>query len=131
MPENSYSSAITCEVVDVEEATAPPTPTPAEGPTHEEIGSVKIPKVPSGPTSSAKRRQRSARRALSDHEMYALPIGGASNPNDEMHRKYLEQRALLMELQVQHMRVRMEEAEHRREEARIYKEIAQKELDLL
>lgn len=124
MPENSYSSAITCELVDIEEATAPPTPTPAEGPTR-----VTEPEVPSCPSSSAKRRQRSARRALSDQEMYALPRGeSASNPKDEMHLKYLEQRALLMELQVQHVRVRIEEAEHRREEARIYKEIVEREL---
>lgn len=34
-----------------------------------------------------------------------------------------------MDLQIQHMRARLREAEQRAEEARIYKEIAQIELD--
>lgn len=130
MPENSYSSTITCEVVRVEEDTAPPVPTPAEEPPVQIIVGAE-PEVPSCPslTSSAKRRRRSARRSLQDGpELYGTPEG-PSTSKEENQRRFLEKRDLLMDLQIQHMRARLREAEQRAEEARIYKEIAQIELD--
>ncbi|XP_050707377.1 myb/SANT-like DNA-binding domain-containing protein 3 [Eriocheir sinensis] len=116
--ENSYSTAL-YEVVHLKEPAAPPLPTPAEEPTLEERNSVAEPEVSSCPSSSGKRRQRSARRALQDHELYGTPGGeSASNKKEEMQRRFLEKRDALMDLQMQQMQVRLEEAKQRREEAK-------------
>ena len=65
-----------------------------------------------------------------DHEPYDVPQELTCTSVDKtMHKRYLERRQHLLDLQIQHMQIRLEEAEERREEARIWRKIAEQEME--
>lgn len=100
--------------------------------------------VPACPVPNTKRRQRSERRRWyetgADFELYEVSQVTSSKEDE---RRFQEKKEQLLDLQLQHKQIRIaeakarhedakvrrEEAEERKIEARIYRKIAEKELE--
>lgn len=86
--------------------------------------------VPAPSPSSVRMRHRRTRAATSYRNTTATPEQlEISREKEIMNIRFLEKKEHLIDLQIKHMEIKITEAEERKEEARIRKEIAKKELE--